>query len=409
MTTDCDVLIIGAGPAGAVAASVLNRAKLNVLIAEKSNFPRFVIGESLLPRIMNLLRDADLLEAVTRQNFMKKTGAVFMRGSDACEFTFSDQSGDGWTYTYQVPRAEFDKALADEVQSRGVDIRFNTGVSAVKFLDTHAEVTLQNGDGAPKKITAQFVLDCSGYGRVLSRLLDLEVPSNLPNRHSLFTHVTGDQRPPGDAAGKIWICIHPQDAWIWIIPFSNGHTSVGVVADPEFYEKFPGDPQQRLHAILMSDPNAAPRLRDVKYLWPPKKIEGYSCAIKQVFGPRFAMAGNATEFLDPVFSSGVTLAVESGLRAAQVLARQLRGEKPDWQTEYADHLARGIDTFRTYVNRWYDGTLPEIFFAPDRDRDVMRNICSVLAGYVWDDNNPYAKHAERALSLISSVVRERQP
>jgi flavin-dependent dehydrogenase len=404
MKTDVDVLIIGAGPAGAVAASVLHREGFRLQVVEKQTFPRFVIGESLLPRVMNLLREADLLEAVQHQHFMTKTGAVFLRGDERCNFDFSAQSGDGWTYTYQVPRADFDKTLADTVAARGVDIRYGHGVSAVRFDDDAAYVTVEQPDKSLHTTTARFVLDCSGYGRVLPRLLDLEEPSALPVRHSLFTHVTGDHRPAGKDAGKIYLCIHPGDAWIWIIPFSNGKTSVGVVAKPEFFAQFPGTSTEQLKAILMSEPNSASRLADAEFGFTPRQINGYSCSVKTVHGPRFALAGNATEFLDPIFSSGVTLAIESGLRAAQVIARDLRGDKPDWQKEYIDHLMQGVNTFRTYVNAWYDGTLPGIFFAPNKEPDIMRNICSVLAGYVWDQKNPYVTQAERALGLLRRVI-----
>jgi len=407
MTTDYDVLIIGAGPGGSIAASVLHREGFRVLVAEKQQFPRFVIGESLLPRVMNLLRDSDLLQAVEDQHFMKKTGAVFLRGSDTCDFDFSEQSSNGWFYTFQVPRADFDKTLADAVAARGVEIRYGVGVSAVQFQESHVQITLDQPGQAASSVTAKFILDCSGYGRVLPRLLNLDKPSTQPFREALFAHVTGDHRPPGSGQGKIWVCIHPKGAWIWIIPFSNGKTSVGVVATPEFYAQFPGEPEQQFKAILSSDPNAAARLAKMELAFPPRRIGGYSCSVKQLFGPRFALVGNATEFLDPVFSSGVTLAMESAMRSAQVLTRELRGEKPDWKTEYADHLAQGVNTFRTYVNAWYDGTLADIFFSPDRDMDVMRKICSVLAGYVWDKSNPYVTQAERALSLISKFVTEK--
>jgi len=403
--TEVDVLIIGAGPAGAVAASVLRREGFGVVVVEKQKFPRFVIGESLLPRVMNILKEAGLLEAVAERKFMKKTGAVFRRGDEICDFDFSEQSGDGWAYTFQVTRADFDQALADAVEKRGVEIWYEHGVSAVRFEGSRAVVTIEKPDKRVREVTAKFVLDCSGYGRVLPRLLDLEKPSTQTFRESLFTHVTGDRRPVGEAEGKIWICVHPEGAWIWIIPFSNGKTSVGVVATPEFYRKFPGEGDEQLRAILMSDANAAGRLGKMEFVFPARRIGGYSCSVKRVFGPGFALAGNATEFLDPVFSSGVTLAMESGMRAAKVIVRELRGEKPDWQKEYADHLMQGVNTFRIYVNAWYDGTLEDIFFAPERDPVVMRNICSVLAGYVWDKSNPYVTQAERALGVVARFVR----
>ncbi len=407
MQTDLDVLIIGAGPAGSTAAALLQREGFRLLVVEKQYFPRFVIGESLLPHCMDLLQEAGLLDCVKQQRFMQKNGAVFLRGHETCNFDFSAQFTAGWKYTYQVPRADFDQALANAVTERGLGILFGHGVTAVAFHDAHARATLEQPDGSSRSVTARFVLDCSGYGRVLPRLLHLEEPSRFPVREALFTHVTGDQRPEGREEGKIWACIHPGGAWIWIIPFSNGRTSVGVVAEPEFFAGYPAQPEERLRAILSSDPSAGPRLAEMKFVFAPQRISGYACAVKQLFGPGFALVGNATEFLDPIFSSGVTLALASANCAAKVLARQLRGEAVNWQTDYADHVMQGINAFRAYVSAWYDGTLHEIFFAAGANPGIMRQICSVLAGYVWDRSNPYAAQPERALPLLSRIVQTR--
>jgi flavin-dependent dehydrogenase len=290
-----------------------------------------------------------------------------------------------------------------------VEILYDHSVVTVHFANDHVEAALEQPAGPPRNVTARFVLDCSGYGRVLPRLLDLEAPSSLPVRESLFTHITGDRRPVAREEGKIWICMHPGGGWIWIIPFSDGKTSVGVVAKPEFYQAFPAEPAAQLRAIVMSDPNAAARLEDMQIVFPPQRISGFSCSVKKLFGPQFALAGNATEFLDPVFSSGVTLAMASALRAAQVLTRQLRGQPVDWQTEYADHLMQGVDTFRAYVDAWYDDSFPGILFAAQKRPDIMRQICSVLAGYVWDAANPYAVQPKRALPLLARIVSGQAP
>lgn len=405
---DTDVLIIGAGPAGALAAALLHREGFRVEVVEKETFPRFVIGESLLPGSMALLEEAGLLEAVESQGFMRKFGAVFLRGKETCNFDFANQTSAGWKYTYQVTRAEFDKTLADSVAARGVPICYGNAVTAVEFAADAASVTLKAQDGSTRAICARFVLDCSGYGRVLPRLLDLELPSSFPPREALFTHVTRDHRPADREEGKIWVCIHPGGAWIWIIPFSNGKSSVGVVGDPEFFEQFPAEPEAQLSAIIESDPNAAARLAEMEIVFRPIRISGFACSVKQLYGPRFALVGNATEFLDPIFSSGVALALESARRAAQVLARHLRGETVDWETEYVEFVRHGMDTFRAYVKAWYNEDLQHIFFAPQRDPAIMSQICSVLAGYVWDKQNPYVTQAERALKLLANIAQRQK-
>src|ERR1044071_4579881 len=143
MQTDLDVLIIGAGPAGSTAASLLHREGFRLLVVEKQRFPRFVIGESLLPHSMDLLQEAGLLECVERQNFIQKNGALFKRGDRTCNFDFSAQFTAGWKYTFQVPRAEFDKALADAVAARGVPFLYGHSVSSIGFDDSHATVGIE--------------------------------------------------------------------------------------------------------------------------------------------------------------------------------------------------------------------------------------------------------------------------
>jgi flavin-dependent dehydrogenase len=179
---------------------------------------------------------------------------------------------------------------------------------------------------------------------------------------------------------------------------------VGVVAEPDFYDRLSGGPDDKLRAAFEMEENASRRLAKADFVFPAKQIKGYSISVKRLFGEGYALLGNTTEFLDPVFSSGVTLALESANRGAKVLTKQLKGESVDWQEEYADYLMAGVDTFRTYVNAWYDGRLPTIFFSPQQDPHVRNQICSVLAGYVWDKQNPYVTQHERAVSSLAKVA-----
>src|SRR5579863_8436685 len=155
--TEVDVLIISAGPAGAMAAAALQREGFRLLVVEKQIFPRFVIGESLLPHSMDLLQEAGLLDSVERQGFMRKYGAVFLRGNETCNFDFSNQQGPGWKYTYQVTRADFDKTLADTVAAKGVEIWYGHGVKAVEFGEAQARATIARPDGTQQTVSAKFV------------------------------------------------------------------------------------------------------------------------------------------------------------------------------------------------------------------------------------------------------------
>jgi flavin-dependent dehydrogenase len=402
---DSDVIVIGAGPAGTAAAALVHRAGFDVRIVEAQTFPRFVIGESLLPHCMDILDDAGLLPSVQARQYQVKNGALFVKDGNRCSFDFSEGVFAGWSWTWQVPRADFDQTLAKAVEAMGVPIDWRTRVVAAEF-NGGATLTVRDEHGSERKLKSKFVIDASGYGRVLPRLLDLDVPSHLPPRRALFTHVKGDRRPEGPDQQRIWICVHPAGAWIWIIPFSDGLTSVGAVASPEFFEKFPGNPEESLRAILATEPATHERMRGTEFTFPPMTLEGYSISVKSLFGPHYCLVGNATEFLDPVFSSGVTLALESASRASYALIRELRGEKVDWGLDYAAYMMRGIDVFRTFVTRWYDGTLPQLFFAPRQDATVRSQICSVLAGYVWDQHNPLVRDHVRRVPMLAKLANQ---
>lgn len=403
-TRKTDVVIIGAGPSGSTAAALLQRAGYHPVVLEKTQFPRFVIGESLLPRCMDLLEEAGMLEDVHSRDYIIKNGAIFRHNNKQCTFNFGDQFTSGWDYTYQVPRDDFDLTLAQSAEKQGVEILWQHGVENVSFSEDGALITVDTPDQTPLQIQSKFIFDASGYGRVLPRLLNLELPSSLPLRLSIFTHVKGDIRPKGEDEGKIWICILPENSWLWIIPFSNGKTSVGLVARPEFVDSLVGNSlDEKLRSAFTLEESAKKRLTNAEFTFSVQKIEGYSAAVKQFTGNNFALLGNATEFLDPVFSSGVTLALESANRAAKTLIRQLSGEIVDWDEEYTAYMALGIETFRTYVNAWYDEKLPAIFFSENQAESIRNQICSVLAGYVWDSSNPYVKEHERAVTNLAAA------
>ncbi|HET6244637.1 MAG: tryptophan 7-halogenase [Bacteroidetes bacterium] len=401
-----DVLVIGAGPSGTVAASMINKEGFKVKIVEKLKFPRFVIGESLLPRCMEALEDAGFIDAISKKGFQEKFGAKFVKDGRICDFNFSECFTQGSkTWTWQVQRAEFDRVLSDEVQRMGVPIDFETGVTEIKFNGTDSVTTVEDSKGNKKEIAARFIVDASGYGRVIPKLFNLDRPSNLPPRKTWFSHIKDVNRDSSDEPNRITIVLHQKDIWIWIIPFSNGITSVGFVGIPEWFEKFNGNPEEKLRAIIESDSTIKDRFRNCEFVFEPRTIEGWSMSTDKFFGNGFVLTGNVTEFLDPVFSSGVTLATVSGHRAAQMVCEQLKGQQVNWQKDYTDYMMQGVDTFRSYVMGWYDGSLQDIFFAKKPNLEIQKQICSVLAGYVWDTENPYVKNHKRALQSLAKVLK----
>jgi len=403
-----DVLVIGAGPAGSVAAALLARRGFSVRVLEREKFPRFSIGESLLACSVELLQEAGMLDAVTARNFQYKNGAVFERNGEFSEFNFADKSSPGSSFTFQVPRADFDATLAAEAQRQGADIRFEMEIIAVDFTGAAPRVTSRTTAGDVEIHAARFVLDASGFGRTLPKLLGLERPSAFPPRAAIFTHVCDNTLAGAFDRQKIRIGIHPveHDVWSWLIPFSDGHSSVGVVASVGHHQARAGSAEQRFWQALQAEPRLHALLANAQTVRPVGEIIGYAATVSQLHGRHFALLGNAAEFLDPVFSSGVTIAMKSASLAAAVLERQLRGENVDWEREFAAPLNHGVETFRAFVAGWYDGTLQDVIFFPRAQPDIRRMICSVLAGYAWDQDNPYTgPQAARRLRALAELCR----
>lgn len=406
--TDTDVLVIGAGPAGTIASTLLKRAGHRVEVVEKQHFPRFSIGESLLPQCMEYLQQAGMLEAVEAAGFQKKDGAAFAWGERSTQFRFDEQFTPGWGYTYQVERDRFDTLLAEQAQQQGVPITFGCSLSAIEKAQTGIIATLDHGDGQQQTLRARFVLDASGFGRVLPRLLNLEKPSDFPRRTAVFSHLDDHIDDPHFDRDKILITVHQQrqDVWFWLIPFPNGKASLGVVGPDDFFAGLPEDNSDCLNAAVAGDTRLAALLSRATLRMPARRQGGYSASVRSLHGDGYALLGNAGEFLDPVFSSGVTIAMHSASLAAGVLDRQLRGKATDWEQEFARPLQQGVDTFRSYVSGWYDGRFQNVVFHPNPPDEIKRMICSILAGYAWDQNNPYVQHHQRRLTALAEICAD---
>lgn len=406
-----DILVIGAGPSGCVAASIANQRGYSVKVVERSSFPRFMIGESLLPKCMADLEEAGFLDVLKAQNYQEKHGAKFIKGDKECLFDFGEQYTDGWKWTWQVPRDHFDNVLATEVRKMGVEVAFENSVKAISFDGTRSTTTIGSKQGEEYEVDARFVIDSSGYGRVLPKLLDLEKKIDSPARKAIFTHLTDKARPEGSAGKQITFVVHKVDVWMWIIPFSNGKTSVGFVGNSEYIESFEGSKDERIIQMIDDVPQMRDRFSAQSLEMSTQQIEAYAVSAKQLYGPGYAITGNSSEFIDPIFSSGVTFATQSGILAAKLACDEMDGKTVDWEDSYANHLQQGVNTFRTYVTSWYDGSLQDIFFyASDDDlnptnKNMKRQICSVLAGYVWDRSNPFVKKHEKAIKSLTKVVQ----
>ena len=398
-----DCLVIGAGPSGSVVSALLNKAGIDVLVVEKEKFPRFVIGESLLPNCMNILREAGFLDAVESYGFQYKNGAAFSFRDDYRYFDFCDKSSSGDGTTFQVQRGIFDEILINEAIKQGVEVIFEVAAEDFTFLDDFVNVRLSNG----VQVQAKYIIDASGYGRVLPRKLNLETPSHLSPKKAYFTHIEDNISEPLYDRKKILITTHPdfRDIWFWLIPFSNGRCSIGVVGEDSRININASDEETLKHHVYLA-PMLKRLLGNAKWDTQIRTISSYSKDVKQLYGDKFILLGNASEFLDPVFSSGVTIAMVSAKLASDCLIKIFNNQNVDMKKEYEEPLMFGINTFRTYVEGWYNGKFQDVIYTKIENHHIKRQICSILAGYAWDKTNPYAARSNEALDVLAKFCKK---
>lgn len=401
-----DILIIGAGPSGMVAAGYLQKKETSIKVIEKQKFPRYSIGESLIPRCMDNFEEAGLLKNIEKQGFQKKYGARFIKKDKITEFDFSEKFDEGWNWTWQVPRADFDKTLSDAIEDRGVSIYFETEVVSALRKSGFWEVLIQDKTGKQSHIQAKFIIDSSGYGRVLAKQLNLEAPPQISGNSSLFTQIKESNRPVGKEGELITFEILDTQTWFWYIPFSNGNSSLGFVGPNQIFKKSSANPTENFKRLLRKTNFYRNRFEDPEFIFEPILFENISRNVTKIYGEGFALTGNSAEFLDPVFSSGIAFASESGLLAAKLAHREIQGEVVNWQKEYEEYIKRGVNVFATYVKEWYSGKLQRILFHEKPNKIIKEQICAVLAGYVWNTKNPFVRNHEKMLDHVIDIIEK---
>jgi len=402
---EVDVFIIGAGPAGSIAGAKLVQDGFSVKVVDKLKMPRFVIGESLLPRCNELLEDANMLHVVQDAGFQVKKGVAFENEEgDYVALDFSKNLGQKWGSSFQVKREVFDKLLIDDAEAKGCDVEYE--IEVIAFDEEANVITVKDLEGKEEQYKAKKVLDASGYGRVLPRLLNLDAKPALAFRKATFARVDSDVRPEGETNGYIFaVVLGDNEGWMWNIPFSDGTSSVGIVCTEEHFLSFKMSDEEFWEYIVHTHPYTRKRYKNSKRIVDVGSLSGYSSAVTKLFAKNYILTGNASEFLDPIFSSGVTLALESGAKAAELTARELKGESVDYQSEYADYMMMGIDVFRDYVDAWYDGTLQTVLFSDKKNAEITKKIVSILSGYVWDKNNSFVTSSKYALEKTYEMVK----
>jgi FADH2-dependent halogenase len=384
---DCDVAVIGGGPAGSSAAAGLAQHGRRVVLLERDRFPRFHIGESLLATVNGPLDRLGLREEMARRDFPIKWGANFLVADGSidryADFSLARRSEIGQPQTWQVRRADFDAMLLDAARRAGADVRIEHRVTDVAFDPQGVTVGFLAGglDGA---LRARAVVDASGRSGVLARKFSLREDEPRLANIGIFAHYEGIERPVGRRSGDIRIVGRAKDlGWFWLIPVSSTITSVGVVLRRPVFDAMPRrTPEETLAACIADTPAVAAALAGATRVWPVRVEADFSYASRRYAGDRFLLAGDAGSFLDPVFSTGVAIALESGFEAADTLDRALgRGElAANSFRAFERRQRRRYLSFRRFVLAFYTHSFRDLFFQPGAGSPLFRAVVTQLAG-----------------------------
>lgn len=385
--TSCDVLVIGGGPAGSTISALLADQGWSVHLLEKDVHPRFHIGESLLPQSLPMLQRLGVLPEVEKIGIIKYGAElVSHRHGRSQMFHFAKAFDESQPYAFEVKRAEFDAILARNAAAKGV--HFHEGIKAqrVEFRrDRTSLVHAEDRQGRLRTWDTRFVVDASGRDTFLSGQLGGKHRSKKHGSAAVFGHFEGVTRLTGMDEGNItagWL----DDGWCWLIPFKDGTMSVGVVCHPDYIKTRRTPLDQFLLDTLRQSPPIAKRMEHARPLTPAYAAANFAYRRRTMTGEGYLIVGDAFAFIDPVFSSGVHLALNSGTIGAGVVDAFLRGA-PDWadrQRNFERKVRRGIDTFSWFIHRFNQPAFEALFVSTRRPPKIERAVLSLLAGDVFE-------------------------
>jgi flavin-dependent dehydrogenase len=385
-TYDFDFAVAGGGPAGCAAAITLARRGHSVVLFERETFPRFHIGESLLATANDHFAALGVAEKIAAAGFPEKWGARLL--------THDGQSGRGVNFaevrevrrpqTYQVPRAEFDRILMDRAREVGVDVREGIRVTGCEFAPDAA--TLDYANGTAGRVRVHAMVDATGRNGLLARKFNLRTDEPLLANIAIYSHYRNVPRIPDGCPNDIRIVARNDSGWFWLIPISAELMSVGVVLPRTLFLQMPeGSPEERLERALADTPVVAELMRDAKREWPVRVEKDFSYSASAYAGDRWILAGDAGSFLDPVFSTGVSIAMESGIEAATELDRARKRNDLSARSfaAFSRRQRKRFRIFRRFVIGFYTPQFRDLFFSPEPPRQLFRAVATILAGR-WD-------------------------
>lgn len=390
-----DVAIIGAGPGGTASACYLAREGLNVVIFERDPFPRFRIGESLLPHNMPIFKELGVAEEMEKR-FIRKYGAHFAdrTGARRSRYPFASAIDKNYPYAYEVERAEFDQVLLDRAEQDGARAYMNWTVREVLFDGDQAVglKAVNNENGEELTVNCPMLVDASGHSSLVNRTRGNKHKSVLRTRAAFFSHFEDAYREEGEQEGDIQIVAF-RYGWFWMIPFKGNTTSIGAVVNERFLKERgkDEDAEASLWRAINDTPFVANRVKNARQKWPARTIGNYSYGSTSYAGNGYVTIGDAGAFLDPVFSSGVFLTMKSAQLASRGILQAFR--EKDFSAHhfasYEKRVRQGQAIFLRFIQGWYDPAFLDLFFFPTNFMGIRTAIVTVLAAdlfnpkYLW--------------------------
>jgi len=383
---DFDFAVAGGGPAGSSAAISLGQHGHSVVLFERDTFPRFHIGESLLSTANDAFATLGVAKRIEAACFPEKWGArLFTHDGQSGRYVdFTDVREVNRPQTYQVCRQEFDRILMERAREVGVEVREGCNVTACVFEPDAAILDIASrAEGATERLHVRAIVDATGRGGLIARKFNLRTEEPLLANIAIFSHYTNVPRLQGPRPDDIRLIARSDAGWFWLIPISKELTSVGVVLPKALYRTLAnGSPEETLNRTISDTPIVAELMREARREWPVRVEKDFSYSASAYAGDRWILAGDAGSFLDPVFSTGVSIAMESGIEAAAELHRALIGN--DFSASsfaaFSRRQRRRFKTFRRFVTGFYTPQFRDIFFSPEPPNLIFRSVVTMLAG-----------------------------